>query len=481
MTEKQRHIHLIAICGVGMAPLAVLLKKAGYRVTGSDKAAYPPMSEVLRNAGIEIQEGFDAKHLDGKPDLVIVGNAVPRDNPEARRVESDALPRMSFPQAVAEFFIGERKSLVVSGTHGKTTTTGMLARVLGDADQHPGYLIGGLVADLGEFARAADGEYFVIEGDEYDSAYFDKRPKFVHYRPHAAIVTSIEFDHADIYADMEAIRSAFQGLAGQVPSSGFIIGNGDYPAVIETVKPNTAARFISYGSAAANDWRLVDLENSAVGISFKAEYKGKSEARISLQVPGEMNALNALAVFAMCRELGIDDAPVLRGLSRFEGAARRQQKIGEVEGVVVIDDFAHHPTAVALTLDAIRARYAGHRLIAVFEPRSNTSRRSVFQQQFTDALSRADLAVVSEVFAKENDPLAADEMLSTERIVADLIAKGRSAWTAKGPDAILSRLVGELGSGDVVVCMSNGAFGGLPRRLLDELGSGAAAEFPIQP
>lgn len=481
MTDKQKHIHLIAICGVGMAPLAVLLKKAGYHVTGSDKAAYPPMSDVLRSAGIEIQEGFDPAHLDPHPDLVIVGNAVPRENPEALRVEQDALPKMSFPEAVAEFFIGDRKSLVVAGTHGKTTTTGMLARVLKDAQQKPGYLIGGLVSDLGEFARASDGDYFAIEGDEYDSAYFDKRPKFVHYRPAAAIVTSIEFDHADIYSDMDAIRSAFHGLAGQVPANGFIIGNGDYPDILATVKPNTAARFISYGTGAENDWRLSDLQSSAVGISFEAQYKGTTEARITLQVPGEMNALNALAVFAMCRELGIDDEPVLFGLSQFAGAARRQQKVGEVDGVVVIDDFAHHPTAVEATLEAIRGRYAGHRIVAVFEPRSNTSRRSVFQQQFTNALEKADFAVVSEVYVKENDPLAPDEMLATDQVVDDLLAAGRHAWTAAGPDAILARLVGELRNGDVVVCMSNGAFGGLPRRLLAALGSGSAAELSVQP
>lgn len=481
MSDKPRHIHLVAICGVGMAPLAVLLKKAGYHVTGSDKAAYPPMSDVLHGAGIEIQEGFDARHLDSKPDLVIVGNAVPRENPEAMRVERDELAKMSFPEAVAEFFIGDRKSLVVSGTHGKTTTTGMLARVLNDAQLRPGYLIGGLVSDLGEFARAATGEYFVIEGDEYDSAYFDKRPKFVHYRPYAAIVTSVEFDHADIYDDMSAIRSAFKGLAGQVPSDGFVIGNGDYRDIIDTVKPNTPARFISYGIGAENDWTVAGLESSAVGISFDARYHNNVEARLTLQVPGEMNALNALAVFAMCRELGLDDQPVLFGLSQFEGAARRQQKVGEVDGIVVIDDFAHHPTAVGLTLDAIRARYSGHRLVAVFEPRSNTSRRSVFQQQYTTALERADVAVVSAVYAKANDPLTADQALSTDRIVADLKAAGRDAWTADGPDEILARLAGQLRSGDVVVCMSNGAFGGLPKRLLAKLGSGTLPELTVQP
>jgi len=468
-----------------MAPLAVLLKKAGYRVTGSDKAAYPPMSDVLRDEGIEILSGFAAAHLDPRPDVVIVGNAVPSSNVEACEAEALGIERMSFPQAVAEYFIGDRKSLVVAGTHGKTTTTGMLARVLGDAGRQPGYLIGGLVRDLGEFARAATGEYFVIEGDEYDSAYFDKRPKFVHYRPHAAIVTSLEFDHADIYPDLDAVRAAFADLGTRIPSDGFLVGCADYGDVVDVIAPKVRGRFISYGStrngAHACDWHIGSLQANAVGQTFEARYRGSAEARLTLSVPGRMNALNALAVFVLCRELGIDDAAVAAALAQFEGAARRQEKVGEEAGIVVIDDFAHHPTAVQATLEAIRERYAGHRIVAVFEPRSNTSRRRIFQDQFTDALAVADLVVLSAVFRKENDPLTADEMLSTDSIVRNLRARSVEAWTVDGPDAILARLPTELRSGDVVVCMSNGAFGSLPRRLIVALGGSPSAELPVQP
>jgi UDP-N-acetylmuramate: L-alanyl-gamma-D-glutamyl-meso-diaminopimelate ligase len=443
------------------------------------------MSDVLRDEGIDIMAGFDVAHLDPRPDVVIVGNAVPAANVEARAAESLGIERMSFPQAVAEYFIGDCESLVVSGTHGKTTTTGMLARVLDDAGQGPGYLVGGLVRDLGEFARAATGPYFVIEGDEYDSAYFDKRPKFVHYRPHAAILTSVEFDHADIYADLDAVRAAFADLAARIPSDGFLVGCADYRDVMEIVAPKVRGRFISYGSsrtaAQPCDWHLGGLQASAVGQTFDACYRGAVEARLTLSVPGRMNALNALAVFALCRELGIDEAAVTTGLAHFEGAARRQEKVGEEAGVVVIDDFAHHPTAVQATLEAIRERYAGHRIVAVFEPRSNTSRRRIFQDQFTRALALADVVVLSAVYRKENDPLTAENMLSTDTIVRDLAARGRTAWCGDGPDEILARLPGDLRSGDVVVCMSNGAFGSLPRRLVSELGGGSGAELPIQP
>lgn len=468
-----------------MAPLAVLLKKAGHRVTGSDKAAYPPMSDVLREQGIDIMSGFDAAHLDPRPDLVIVGNAVPASNVEARAAQALGIERMSFPQAVAEYFIGDRKSLVVAGTHGKTTTTGMLARALEQAGRSPGYLIGGLVRDFGEFARAADGPYFVIEGDEYDSAFFDKRPKFVHYRPHAAILTSVEFDHADIYADLGAVRAAFADLGTRIPVDGLLVGCADYRDVVDIVAPKVRGRFISYGSvrdaAQSCDWYLGGLQANAVGQTFDACYRGSVEARITLSVPGRMNALNALAVFVLCRELGVDQAAVVAGLARFVGAARRQEKVGEEAGVVVIDDFAHHPTAVQATLEAIRERYVGHRIVAVFEPRSNTSRRRIFQEQFTQALAVADVAVLSAVYAKENDPLTAESMLSTDTIVRDLAARGRSAWCADGPDEILARLPGELHAGDVVVCMSNGAFGSLPRRLVEQLGGGRGSELPVQP
>jgi len=462
-----------------MAPLACMLKQAGYRVTGSDNAAFPPMSGVLADAGIKVLEGFDACHLSPAPDLVIVGNAVPRSNVEAAEAERLQLEKMSFPQALARFFIADRASLVVAGTHGKTTTTGMLASALLAAGENPGYLVGGLVRDLGDFASCGSGRYFVIEGDEYDCAYFDKRPKFIHYRPAAAIVTSIEFDHADIYRDLDHVKSAFSSFAQLVAADGVVVGCGDCPSVAETIGAASPARLVSYGFGDGNDWQARGLETDDGVTSFGVAWRGRDEGVVKLRLAGKMNVLNALATFALCRELGVDAARVREALASYRGAARRQELIGEAAGVAVIDDFAHHPTAVEATLEAMRRMFAGRRLIAVFEPRSNTSRRAVFQHRYAAALSSADVAVVSTVYAKSNDPLSAEQVLSTEELVAELGRAGTEAWSANGPEAILQMLPPRLARGDVVVCMSNGVFGNLPRRLVDALGSATASDLTV--
>jgi UDP-N-acetylmuramate: L-alanyl-gamma-D-glutamyl-meso-diaminopimelate ligase len=473
MAKQGRHVHLVAICGVGMAPLAVMFRRTGWHVTGSDAGIFPPMSDVLAAAGITVSPGFDPARFDVvRPDLVIVGNAVTKANPEAQAVERLGIERMSFPQALGEFFLAGHKSLVVAGTHGKTTTSGMLACALEAASERPGYLIGGLIRDLGEFSRPGAGGYFVVEGDEYDSAYFDKRPKFVHYRPSAAIVTSVEFDHADIYRDLDAVRAAFRSLVALVPADGPLVGCGDHDDVRALLA--LAARPVTYGFGAHNDWRAADLRSVAGGARFEVMFRGRCEATVALALFGEMNVANALAVYALARELGVDERSVREGLRVYRGAARRQELIGEAAGVAIVDDFAHHPTAIEETIAAIRARFPGRRIHAVFEPRSNTSRRAVFQRRFTEALGRADSVALSAVYAKENDPLRPDEMLSTDRLVADLSARGIEAWTAPNPDAILERLAREVRAGDVVLCMSNGAFANLPRRLLGALGGTAA-------
>jgi UDP-N-acetylmuramate: L-alanyl-gamma-D-glutamyl-meso-diaminopimelate ligase len=451
-----------------MAPLAVMLKKAGHRVTGSDAGVFPPMSDVLAAAGIEILPGFSEERIRSlRPDLVVIGNAVTKTNPEAVAVESLGLRRASFPQALAQFFLEGQRSVVVAGTHGKTTTTGMLATALEAAGEAPGYLVGGLIRDLGEFARAGSGRAFVVEGDEYDSAYFDKRPKFIHYRPDAVILTSIEFDHADIYRDLDSVRAAFASLAALLPADGPLIGCGDSDDVRALLA--RVGKPISYGSGERNDWQALGRTTSRDGVRFEAVYRGKREASITLGLFGEMNVLNALAVYALCRELGVDETGVRRGLAGYRGAARRQELVGEQGGVVVMDDFAHHRTAVEKTIAAIRERFPGRRLRAVFEPRSNTSRRAVFQDAYADALKHADAVVISRVYGKENDPLRPEQMLSIPRLIEDLQSRGVQAWSADGPDAILARLVDEVRSGDVVLCMSNGSFGNLPRRLLDAL------------
>jgi UDP-N-acetylmuramate: L-alanyl-gamma-D-glutamyl-meso-diaminopimelate ligase len=462
-------VHMVSICGMGMAPLAVMLQEAGYDVRGSDKAAFPPMSDALAEAGIEIRIPFSPANLEPRPDLVIMGNAVTRANEEAVAVEASGVELLSFPQALSRFFLTDRRSLVVAGTHGKTTTTGMLAFALQTAGLDPGYLIGGRVRDLPRLATRGTGAFFVVEGDEYDTAYFDKGPKFLHYQPSAAIVTSVEFDHADIYRDVEHVKSSFRRFAEILPDGAPLVACSDYEHLRAAIEGAGSARRIWYGTGAEAEWSPRNLVAEGDGIAFDAYRGGACEQRVRLALCGEMNALNAIAVWALTRELDIDRAAVLDGLARYRGAARRQEIVGEARGITVVDDFAHHPTAVGATIAAMRTRWPERRLVAVFEPRSNTTRRAVFQQAYTEALAGADLVALSAVFAKENDPLAADEMLSTDRIVADLKAGGVGAWSADGPDEILARLMGELREGDVVLCMSNGAFGNLPRRLVAEL------------
>lgn len=476
-----RSIHLTAICGVGMAPLAVALKRSGYHVTGSDKQAFPPMSQVLAAAGIPIREGFSPTNLDPRPDLVVIGNAVTATNVEAIEVERLGIPRMSFPEAVGRFLIGGSKSLVVAGTHGKTTTTGMLAFALEGAGVEPGYLVGGLIPDLGELAKAGAGTYFAVEGDEYDTAYFDKQPKFLHYRPYAVILTSVEFDHADIYRDAAHVETAFGQLLDLLGSKGPLVACSDYESIHRLVDARARERTIWYGKSASRGWSYGALREAGEHTVFEALFDGRLEETLTLSLHGEMNVANATAVYALSRELGLDRARIVAAIARYRGGARRQEKIGEARGIVVIDDFAHHPTAVLKTLDAMARRYPGRRLVAVFEPRSNTSRRAVFQSAYAEALSHAALSVVSSVYAKQNDPLKPDEMLSTERLVEDLARLGRRAWSADGPEEILAKLPHELRSGDVVLCMSNGAFGNFPRRLLGLLAANDRPETRVQP
>lgn len=473
-------IHLTAICGVGMAPLAVALKQMGHDVTGSDHQAYAPMSEVLAQAGVRILEGFDAANLAPRPDLVIIGNAVPRTNPEAQEVERLAIERVSFPEAVAKYLIGESQSLVVAGTHGKTTTTGMLAFCLDALGMEPGYLVGGRILDLENFARAGRGDVFVVEGDEYDSAYFDKRPKFVHYRPGGVILTSVEFDHADIYRNVADVEAAFETLLSITPKDAPVVACGDYESVRRVAKRAGRSGVAWYGEAADAVWGYRNLEVGVEETRFDVYYRGVREETVKIALAGAMNAANATAVFAMARAIGIDARRIAAALPLYRGAARRQQLIGEHRGIAVIDDFAHHPTAVRSTLAAITARYPSRRIVAVFEPRSNTSRRAVFQDDYAAALAGASVAAISEVFAKPNDPLAKTEMLSTARLVEDLARCGTRAWTAKDPDAILARLLGELAAGDVVVCMSNGAFGNIAKRLAAALRSDVGSSVAVE-
>jgi UDP-N-acetylmuramate: L-alanyl-gamma-D-glutamyl-meso-diaminopimelate ligase len=460
-------VHLIAACGVGMSALAALLRAAGHDVTGSDENVYPPASTLLAELGIPVLPGWDPARLDGA-DLVVCGNAVRRTNVEAEAAEARGLRMVSFPQALGELFLAGRRPVVVAGTHGKTTSSAMLAWVLARTGRDPGFLIGGAPPDLGGSAAVGTGPWFVVEGDEYDSAYFDKRPKFVHYRPEVVLLTAVEFDHADIYRDLEHVKEAFRTLLGLLPPDGALVACGDFPHALDVV--GGRGRLRQFGLGEANPWRVTDLVDDAL-TRFAVRERGREVCRVALQVPGAINARNALGVLLVAADLGLGWREAADALGEFRGVRRRQEVVGEVGGVTVVDDFAHHPTAVAGTLAALRLRYPGRRLRAVFEPRSNTSRRRVFQREFCDALAAADEVVLAAVFAKESDPIPPEERLAPETIVAELAGRGVPARLVDGVAAIRDYVVESARPGDVVVCMSNGAFGGLPRLVVEALGA----------
>jgi UDP-N-acetylmuramate: L-alanyl-gamma-D-glutamyl-meso-diaminopimelate ligase len=464
-------VHLIAACGVGMSALAALLREAGHTVTGSDEQAYPPASTILHNLGVTVSSGWEPRRLDGV-DLVVCGNAVTRDNPEARAARERQLATMSFPQAIEELFLPTRRPLVVAGTHGKTTSSSMLAYVLERCGRDPGWLIGGAPRDLPSSACLGGGSWFVIEGDEYDSAYFDKEAKFLHYRPDMLLLTAVEFDHADIYRDLDAVKGAFRKLIALLRPGAPVAVCGDFPHALDVVA-GSAAAVERFGLGEQNTWRVTDLVDDGL-TRFRIREDGREVCEVTLSAPGPINARNALGVLLLAHRAGVPSAAGAAALRDFRGVSRRQEVVAEARGITVIDDFAHHPTAVAGTLAALRLRYPGRRLRAVFEPRSNTSRRKVFQAEFAAALSTADEVVLARVFAKPNDPIPEHDRLSPETIVSDVEGRGTPARTLDGVPAIRDYLLASARAGDVIVIMSNGAFGGLPRLVADGLGAAPA-------
>jgi len=461
------HIHLIAICGVAMASLAGLLQSRGYRVTGSDQNVYPPMSTYLAQIGIEVQSGFAADHVAPPPDLVVIGNAVPGSNPEARAVLEQNIPYVSFPQALGQYLIGTRTSLVVAGTHGKTTTTALAAWVLTSAGVDPGFFVGGVPVNFGSGWKVGAGDCVVIEGDEYDTAFFDKGPKFLHYRPHHVILTGVEFDHADIYRDLDHVKSAFVRLMEIIPSHGSLILCSDYPAASEIAAAAPCQR-VTYGDGDA-DWRAVNLEFHEGRTFFEPAYHGKSEGRIEVGVIGRHNVKNALAVYILGRILGMDRAKLGDGFRTFTGIKRRQEIRGQQRGVLVMDDFAHHPTAVRETIDAVRAAYRGRRLWAVFEPRSNTSKRNIFEREFAAALASADRILVAGVHQPEKIPDG--ERLSVDNVISRInrLSRDDRAGSAASAAEVAAVIARDCQPGDVVLVMSNGGFDNVHDRILRAL------------
>jgi UDP-N-acetylmuramate: L-alanyl-gamma-D-glutamyl-meso-diaminopimelate ligase len=469
LPDPVRHVHFIAVCGTGMGTLACMLTRQGVRVTGSDVAAYPPMSEQLAAAGIEILKGYAPEHvLSDPPDLVVIGNAVRRDNPEARAAIEGGLPYLSFPDAVRHFFLAGRHPVVVTGTHGKTTTTSLIAWILTHSGRDPSALIGGVARNFSGSERIGSGEFFVIEGDEYDTAFFDKTPKFLHYAARTLLVTSIEFDHGDIYESLEQIQAAFRKLVASVPPDGRIVAATD-AATVRAVLHGAHAPVEGYGFRADALWRATDVAFDAAGTQFTAWRGEEAFARVSVPLHGRHNVENALGALAVCAGLGVSGAEAAAALAGFEGVRRRQEVRGSAGGVTVIDDFAHHPTAVRETIAAVRAAYPGQRLWAIFEPRTNTSRRRWFEDAYAQAFDGADEVILAGVYRGED--VDAEQRMRPERVVEALRAAGRSAHFLPGVDEIIEHVVGHHGGRDVALVMSNGAFGGIWERLLAALRS----------
>lgn len=467
--DNVRHIHMIAVCGMGMGAFAGLLRDAGYRVTGSDQNVYPPMSDQLREAGIRVMSPYSADNLNERPDLVIVGNAVKRVNPEAVALLERGIPYMSFPEALNRFFLSGRKSLVVAGTHGKTTTASMVAWILEKCGRDPGFLIGGVLNNFGRTCKAGKGEHFVVEGDEYDTAFFDKGPKFMHYSPSSAIITSVEFDHGDIYRDIDHVKSAFAKFIRLIPDDGELVICGDFPHAVSLI-PEASCGVETYGLSDDCDWRPVDVtlgERSSYAVSFR----GERLASVELSVPGLHNVVNSLGAIALLSHQGLSVKEAAAALASFEGVKRRQEIRGVVNGVTVIDDFAHHPTKVRATVDAIKARYGDRRVWAVFEPRTNSSRRSFFQKDYAGSFDSADRIVIADVFNKEQ--ISCGERFSSERLVEDLRAKGLNADFVPTSEEIVKFVASGANPGDVVLIMSNGGFDNVHARLLEALAARA--------
>jgi UDP-N-acetylmuramate: L-alanyl-gamma-D-glutamyl-meso-diaminopimelate ligase len=464
-----RRIHLVGVAGTGMGAFAGMLQAAGYEVTGSDENVYPPMSDMLAAWGIEVLTPFAPENLErARPDLVIIGNVVRRVNPEATAVRERRLPQMSFPAAFGALVAKGRHSVVVAGTHGKTTTSALLAHVLVHAGLDPTFLVGGVTLDYGGNFRLGGGPHVVVEGDEYDTAYFDKGPKILHYRARTALLTSIEFDHADIYRDLAHYESAYERFCDTLPSGGWIGVSAAYPRAVEIARTHGEASVVTYGVERGADVEARDVRFGEEGARFVVRVGDADLADVLLPMSGRHNVENATGVFAAARALGVSDDKITAGLASFRGVKRRQEVRGEVGGVLVIDDFAHHPTAVRETLSGIRARYGDRRIWAVFEPRSNTSRRNIHQAEYAAAFRDADIVVLK--VPEPHDKVPADQRLDVDTVVRQIAASGVEAHAVAEVPAIVEIVAGGVHPRDVVLVMSNGAFGGLIPLLLEALG-----------
>ncbi|OLC38899.1 MAG: UDP-N-acetylmuramate:L-alanyl-gamma-D-glutamyl-meso-diaminopimelate ligase [Acidobacteria bacterium 13_1_40CM_56_16] len=465
MTDRQK-IYLIGICGTAMASLAGMLREKGYAVSGSDSDVYPPMSDFLARLEIPVFKGFNAENIQkNKPDLVVIGNALSRGNVEIEYVLDSGLRYASMAETVKELFIRGKQSIVVAGTHGKTTTTAMLAWILEVAGRKPSFLVGGIAENFGSSFQVRDGPDFVIEGDEYDTAFFDKGPKFLHYLPRIVLLKNIEFDHADIYADLEAIKTAFRRLINIVPRSGLIVAGIDSPVVTELI-PAAFSRVATAGLG-TGEWQAVNIKTTADGMDFEILRSDSNTGSFAIPLPGTFNVQNALGAIIVARDLGIPDEVIRSALSTFKSVKRRLEIRGEVNGIVVYDDFAHHPTAVQETLRAVRERHPHARVWAVFEPRSQTCRRKIFEPAFIQSFDPADVILIARVYGASH--LAPAETLSPDRVAEGIRARGKRAFTFASTEEIVSLVASEARPGDHVVIMSNGGFDNIHVKLLERL------------
>jgi UDP-N-acetylmuramate: L-alanyl-gamma-D-glutamyl-meso-diaminopimelate ligase len=472
--SEPKHVHVIGIGGSAMAPLAGMLREHGFRVTGSDSGVYPPASTLLDSLGISFYNTFDAAHLQSAPDLVVVGNIIARGNPELEEVLDRKIPYRSLPEILEEIFLPGRHSIVVSGTHGKTTTTAMLAWIFQTAGKRPNFLVGGVAENFGKSYGLGAGSEFILEGDEYETAFWDRGPKFFHYHPDDLIITSLEFDHADIYADFETYELAFRRLVNLVPRKGRVVIWGDTEDSGPALRSAASKAFCpveTYGFSKKNDWVASDVRGEGATTSFRLSHRTKAFGDFALSATGRHNILNAMAAIAVAHRRGIGTDALSKALATFRSVKRRMDVRGEVGGILVVDDFAHHPTAVRATIEAARTRWPERRLWAILEPRSNSMRRKVFQESLPKALALADHVVLGGVFRAQQ--LGDENRLDPESVAQRVRELGRDARAIAGSGQIADYLCSEGKGGDLFLIMSNGSFDGLCEKLLKKLGQGA--------
>ncbi len=472
MTEA-KHVHIIGIGGSAMAPLAGMLRESGFRVTGSDSGVYPPASTLLESLGISFFHSFDAANLQLAPDLVIVGNIIARGNPELEEVLDRKIPYRSMPEILEEIFLPGRHSIVVSGTHGKTTTTAMLAWTFETAGKKPNFLVGGVAENFGKSYGLGGGDDFILEGDEYETAFWDRGPKFFHYHPDDLIITSLEYDHADIYPDFETYELAFRRLVNLVPRRGRAIIWGDTkdsgPALRRAAQ-KALCEVETYGFREGNDWTAADIVTTNEMVRFRVTHRGKLFGEFALSATGRHNVLNALAAIIVAQGRGISAESIAAALKTFRSVKRRMDVKGEFGGVLLVDDFAHHPTAVRATIEAARGRWPGRRVWAILEPRSNSMRRKIFQETLPEALALADRVILGGVFRSQQ--LGEDNRLDPETVAKSVRSLGKDARVFGGSQEIADTLAAESEAGDLLLVMSNGSFDGLCEKLITKLGDG---------